>query len=118
MVKPEIVGSNLILRVEGADKIFALKSELAIPLKHIVDIRMDEEVVRGWWHGIKFPGSNIPGVITAGTFYQHEKRVFWDVHHPEAALVITLADEAYTELVIEVEDPRALIRDIYSVRKQ
>ncbi len=117
MVKPEIVGGNLILRVQGADKFWALASELTIPLKHIVDIRMDEEVVKGWWHGVRFPGSNIPGVLTAGTFYQDGKRVFWDIHHPEAAVVITLEHENYNELVIEVEDPRSLIRDIYAIRK-
>jgi hypothetical protein len=117
MVKPEIVGENLILRVEGMDKIWALKSELTIPLKHITDVRMDEEVVHQWFHGIKFPGSNIPGVLTAGTFYWDGKRVFWDIHHPEAALVISLADESYNELVIEVEDPEALITDLNRIRK-
>lgn len=117
MVKPEIDGGNLILRVEGSDKIWALKSELVIPLAHIVDIRMDEEVVQGWWRGIKFPGTNLPGVITAGTFYQDGQRIFWDIHHPDAAVVITLEHDVYNELVIEVEDPRSLIRDIYAIRK-
>ena len=118
MVKPEIINGNLVLHVQGADRIWALKSELTIPLRHIVDIRMDEEIVKGWWRGIKFPGANIPGVLTAGTFYQDGKRIFWDIHHPEAAVVITLEDESYNELVIEVEEPRALIADIYRLRKQ
>lgn len=117
MVKPVIANGNLILHVEGADKLWAFKSELTIPLKHIVDIRIDEEVVKGWWRGFKVPGTNLPGVITAGTFYQDGKRVFWDIHNPEAAVVITLEDESYNELVIEVEDPRQFIRDIYAVRK-
>ena len=26
---------------------------------------------------------HLPGVITAGTFYQEGERVFWDVHDPE-----------------------------------
>ncbi len=117
MVKPEIVGENLILRVEGMDRIWAFKSELTIPLKHITDVRMDEEVVHHWFHGIKFPGANIPGVLTAGTFYWDGKRVFWDIHHPTAALVISLADESYNQLVIEVEDPEALIGEINRNRK-
>ena len=98
--------------MEGMDEVWALKSELTIPLKHITEVRMDEEVVRGWYHGIKFPGSNIPGILTAGTFYQDGKRVFWDIHHPEAAVVISLTHESYSELVIEVEDPQGLVRDI------
>ena len=54
-------------------------------------------------------GSGCPGrvsrVITAGTFYQHGKRVFWDVHNPERTIVIDLKDERYNELIVEVEDP-------------
>jgi hypothetical protein len=34
------------------------------------------------------PGTNIPGVLTAGTFYQDGKRVFWDVHNPDNTVVI------------------------------
>lgn len=116
MVKPEIVDGNLILHVEGMDKVWALKSQLTIPLRHITNVRMDEEVVKKWFHGIRFPGTNIPGVLTAGTFYWDGKRVFWDIHHPEAALVISLADESYTDLVIEVEDPAALISEISRLR--
>ena len=51
----------------------------------------------------------MPGVITAGTFYQHGKRVFWDVHDPERVIVIALKDERYDELIIEVADPVAVI---------
>jgi len=51
------------------------------------------------------PGTTFPGVITAGTFYQHGKRVFWDVHNPERTIVIDLKDERYNELIVEVEDP-------------
>jgi len=53
------------------------------------------------------PGTNVPGVITAGTFYQDGKRVFWDVHNPEKTIIIDLHDERYNELVVEVDDPNA-----------
>jgi hypothetical protein len=35
--------------------------------------------------------------------------VFWDVHHPDHAVVIALRHEHYDELVVEVEDPAAVI---------
>ena len=112
MVKTEIIDGNLILHMEGMDKVWALKSQLTIPLEHITGARMDAEIVHGWWRGIKFPGSNIPGVLTAGTFYQDGKRIFWDIHHPEAAVVISLTHESYNELVIEVADPEGLIAQL------
>ena len=64
MVKPTISGTDLLLEVEGADKFFALKSSLSIPLRHITGARLDNEIAKGWWHGLRLPGSNIPGVIT------------------------------------------------------
>ena len=64
---------------------------------------------RGWWHGIRMPGTNVPGVITAGTFYQDGKRVLWDVHDPERVIVIDLHDERFNELVVEVADPQVAV---------
>ncbi len=112
MVAHEINGDTLHLTVEGMDKVWALKSRLSIPLQHITGIRVDGEIVQGWWHGLKVPGTSIPHVITAGTFYQDGKRVFWDIHHPEEAVVITLDHETYDELVIEVEDPASFVREV------
>ena len=60
----------------------------------------------------KLPGTNIPHVITAGTFYKDGKRVFWDIHHPEKAVIISLQDEVYNELVIEVENPEGFVYDL------
>jgi hypothetical protein len=49
-------------------------------------------------------------VITAGTFYQDGKRIFWDVHHPEKTIVIELHDENYNQLIVEVEDPATAVK--------
>ena len=118
MVKPEITGDTLHLRVEGLDQLWAFKSELAIPLRHITSVRTDAEVTKKWFHGIKWPGISVPGVITAGTFYRDGKRIFWDIHNPERAVVITLADESYNELVIEVEDPDIFVANLQeSIRR-
>ena len=67
------------------------------------------EEARRWWHGFRLPGTNIPGVITAGTFFKDGGRVFWDVHDADRAVAIYLRDDVYTELVVEVDDPAATI---------
>jgi hypothetical protein len=114
LVDLSIAEGKLTLHVRGADKLWAFKSSLEIPLVHIASVRADSETARGWYHGIRLPGTNVPGVITAGTFYQDGKRVFWDVHHPEKTIVIDLHDERYNELVVEVDDPDAAVRLIQS----
>ncbi|HEV2395745.1 MAG TPA: hypothetical protein VGS27_02225 [Candidatus Sulfotelmatobacter sp.] len=114
MVDLSIADGTLTLHVRGADKLWSFKSSLEIPLVHIRAVRADTEAARGWYHGIRMPGTNVPGVITAGTFYHYGKRVFWDVHHPEKTIIIDLHDERYNELVVEVDDPAAAISLIQS----
>jgi len=114
MVELSIVEGKLALHVKGADKLWAFKSSLEIPLVHIAGVRCDPEAARGWWHGIRMPGTNLPGVITAGTFYQNGKRVFWDVHHPENTIIIDLHDEQYNQLIVEVADPQSAVNLIQS----
>jgi len=67
MVDLVLSGGTLVLHVKGADKLWALKSSLEIPLLHIAGIRAEPSIAHGWWHGMRLPGTNIPGVITAGT---------------------------------------------------
>ena len=112
MVDITISGGSLELHVLGIDRLWALKSSLEIPLRHIAGIRADPEVARGWWHGIHCPGTDIPGVLTAGTFYQHGRRVFWDVHDPENTVVIELRDERYDELIVEVANPLLTVEQV------
>ena len=112
MVDISISEGKLVLHVKGSDKLWAFKSSLEIPLPHIAGVRADPSIAQGWWHGVRVPGTNLPGVITAGTFYQHGKRVFWDVHHPENTIVIDLRDERYDELIVEVADPQITVDNI------
>jgi len=110
MVDLSVAEGKLTLHIRGADKLWTLRSSLEIPLVHIAGVRADPEAARGWYHGIRMPGTNVPGVITAGTFYQDGKRVFWDVHEPEKTIVIDLHDERFNQLVVEVDDPEAAVR--------
>jgi hypothetical protein len=104
MVKIELTATTLIAHVQGLDKLWAFKGHLEVPLAHVTGIERAAEEARTWFHGIRAPGTSVPGVITAGTFYEHGNRVFWDVHQPDNTVAIVLADEKYQRLVVEVED--------------
>ena len=105
MVQITIDGDRVRFDVEGWDKLWALKSQLEIPLSHIRSARADPEPARGWWHGLRLAGTQMPGVLTAGTFYHWGGAVFYDVHDPEGTIVIELDHEHYKRLVIEVASP-------------
>ena len=110
MVTLSIEGSSLLLDVQGWDKLWAMKSRLEIPLSHIKDIHRDADMKIGWYGGLKMPGTDIPNVFRAGTFYVQGDWVFWDVRHPEQAIIISLADERYAKLIVEVPEPQAALQ--------
>jgi hypothetical protein len=112
MTHIEIAGSDLIVHVEGLDRFWSFKSELRLPLAHIASVERAADEARTWWHGIRAPGTQVPGLITAGTYYESEGRVFWDVHDPEGAVALHLHDERFVKLVIEVENPAETIAAI------
>jgi hypothetical protein len=109
-----VAEGKLVLNVRGIDKFWALKSTLEIPLEHIAGVRADPKIAHGWWHGLKLIGTDLPGVLWAGTFFQHGKRIFWDVHNPDNTIVIDLHDERYGELIVEVADPATAVQMIQS----
>jgi hypothetical protein len=115
MVEVTIQGDRVRFHVQGWDRLWALKSQLEIPVAHIRAVRADPEPARGWWHGLRMPGTQIPGLLTAGSFYQHGGFVFYDVHDPDGTVVIELDHEHYQRLVIEVADPADVVQRLQSV---
>jgi hypothetical protein len=108
MAKVRIADGDLVVDVEGMDKLWALKSRLTIPLQNVRGATADPGIVREP-KGVRSPGAHLPGVIVAGTFHHEGERVFWDVHDAAKAVVIQLDDEHYARLVIEVDDPSATV---------
>jgi hypothetical protein len=109
MVIPKIENGNLILNVKGIGKFLALKSELVIPLTNIKGVTADPGAF-DMPKGLRAPGTAVPGLIYAGTFYHDGDKVFWDVRNRANALVIELANEEFNRLIVEVADVNTTIR--------
>jgi hypothetical protein len=99
---------KFVFEVNGMHKLWAFKSQIIIPAEHILNAHQDAESIRGWT-GWRLPGTYIPTIITAGTFYKDGKKLFWDASNMEKCIIVDLKDEDYTQLIIEVEDPSSAI---------
>ena len=110
MVSITVQGDRVRFEIEGWDKLWALKGHLEIPLAHITGVRADPDAAKGWWHGLRLPGADIPGVLVAGSFLRHGRMIFYDVHDPSQAIVVELDHEDYDRLVVEVRDPAAAVQ--------
>ena len=107
MAQVEVVGDRLVIRLDRADRLWSFRSELQVPLAHVRGAEVDPDRARPPWSGLPVRGGNgwLPGMIAAGQVREEGQWAFWDVHDPERAVIIHLADERYDRLVIEVDDP-------------
>ena len=112
MTQLSVSDGKLNIEVKGWDRLWALRSHLSIPLEDVVRVYADSQIAEPWWKGLRVAGTNLPGVLAAGTFYHHSQWVFWDVHNPEKVIVIELRHEHYAKLIVEVEDPAATVAAI------
>jgi len=117
MIEISVAGDRAIFEVQGWDQLWSLRSRLEIPLAHINRAHIDPHPAMGWFDGIKLGGTGIPNIFKAGTFYQDGGLVFWDVHDPQKTIVIELNHERYQKLVVEVEDPAAMVKLINDAAK-
>ncbi|GAA4505353.1 hypothetical protein GCM10023172_33070 [Hymenobacter ginsengisoli] len=114
MVVVHSEGDTVVFTVEGWHKLWAFRSELRIPRANIKSARHDPEAAHTW--GFRAPGTHIPGLLKAGTFYLvgsvDNKPAFLDVQHQENTVVVELTDEHFARLIIEVENPDAVVAQL------
>lgn len=117
MVSLTVHDDVLGVKVLGADRLWALRSQMDIPLRNVERISRDPDRVGSWWSGFRMLGVTLPHVIKAGTFYEDGKRTFFDVHDPANTVVIELKDDSLSELVVEVSDPDLVLTEVQSALK-
>jgi len=98
---------TVTVALSSVEKFEALHGNVTVPRSAIVSVRavpdgMDE------LHGLRTPGTGVPGVIMVGTWRDHETFTFAVCHGRRPALVIDLADQVYDRLVITIDNPEQI----------
>ena len=111
MVEIQIIAGEMCVEVLGMHKVWALKSQLRFPISSVRNVAVDPQLAERP-RGFRAPGTYIPRLITAGTFYADKKRWFWDVSDASNAIVIELEGQKYGILIVEVEKPHRVVSQI------
>lgn len=113
MVELHVRGEILEIELRGLHKLWALKSRLQVPLAAVVGARrLPPDAARSWWKGWRVPGTHLPGLLVAGTYYKGGEKHFWDVTHGDRSIEIELDGAGYDRLYLEVADPDAVLRQL------
>lgn len=108
MVTIERVGDNFVFTIKGIHKLWSLKSELTIPVEHIITAYPNKDNLHVKL-GLRMPGTSIPGVMDAGTFIGRNGIIFCDITHHDKSIIVELQHDHYKKLIIDVEDPQSSI---------
>jgi hypothetical protein len=112
MTSVSINDQELTLHVEGLDKLLAFKGEVKIALAHIKSVALYHEGFMNFKHATFGIGTIFANKIQAGTFKEDGEKSFWDVHDINKTVVLTLSDDAYSRIIIEVADPGETVKAI------
>jgi hypothetical protein len=96
--------NEFIFDIKGSHKFWAFENKIIVPKEKIIKVYQSNDEFT-FWIGWKMPGTQLPWVITAGTYIKKGKRNFWDVCNKKKAIIVELKDSYYNKLIIEVENP-------------
>lgn len=107
-----IQNGRLLVRLTGADWLFAFRRGVDVPLAHVRGALVDPTIARPPIRGIRWPGTSLPGTYTAGTIMSDGMRMFWNVRDPNNVVVVDLRDEEFTALVLDFVRPSDVARAV------
>lgn len=81
---------------------FTLTQTWRVPLAHIRAVSTAEPLSH--WAEIRAPGTYLPGVIKAGTYYTRRGKEFWYVTADHDYLTLELENESYQRLVLTIHN--------------
>ena len=109
--KIKIDGNNLVFEINGIDVILAIKRTITIPLDHVISVST-EKVPWAIFQQLKMVGANVPGIIKDGIYLTGDGLRFFEMHHPDKCITVTLNHEVYKKIVFEVENKEAAAKII------
>jgi hypothetical protein len=101
-----ITNAKLSIEFEWYEQLWAVRTDrvMEIPLAHIRSVTTAEP--QSSWAALRAPGTFVPGIIKAGTYYTKQGKEFWYVSDDRNYLTLELADEPYQRVVLTIPDHR------------
>jgi hypothetical protein len=94
--------------LSAAEKLESIHGDLSLPRSAVRAARAVEDGMAEI-HGLRAPGTGVPGLIRAGTFRDKGVRTFAVCHRHRPAVVLELDGELFDRVVVTVDDPQSIL---------
>ena len=104
-----IDGDELVVRLGALEKIEAVHGEVRVPVASVRGVEVLEDALAAV-HGLKSPGTGVPGMVAVGTYRSIGSKIFAVVHHEaHRGVRVTLDGADFNELIVGCDDPEAAV---------
>lgn len=95
-----LTATQFVIDLTGFERLWAfhLGQTITIPLEHIQAV--STELPTAHWSDLRAPGTFLPGVIKAGTYYTKTGREFWYITPNSNYLTLELSPEVYYKKIV------------------
>jgi hypothetical protein len=112
LVDVDITSNEVIIRPRGLHRLWAFKREVRIPRAQLkrVETGVTPDARAMLSRSIRMPGTSVPSLITAGSYRSKGQWAFWDVvGKGEKAVTLSTEGHRYTQLIVDVGEPKAMV---------
>jgi hypothetical protein len=99
-----ITPTEFIIQLEWHERLWAfhLGDSIRVPIHTIRNVSTDPPPME--WYALRAPGTAVPGLFTAGTYYANRGREFWYVTRRSDFLVVDIDEGYYKRIVLTIND--------------
>jgi hypothetical protein len=109
LAEVHVDGSEVVVTLTAFEKIEAVHGEIRLALASLQGADVLDDAVHAV-HGLRAPGTGVPGYVAVGTYRNHGRKVFAVVHHDARRGVrLRFRGLDFDEVIVGCDDPEALV---------
>ena len=109
MAELKIDDESVTLVLSVVERVEAFHRNVTVPRSAVVGARQVPDGLAEI-HGIRAPGTTLPGVVMVGTWRASGSLTFAACHGHRPAVVVNLTGQPFDRLVVTVDDPEETLK--------
>jgi hypothetical protein len=107
-----VEGTEIVVALTALEKVEAVHGDVRLPLAALRGAEVLDDAIRAV-HGLRAPGTGVPGMVAVGTFRASGEKLFAVVHHNTPRGVgLRFEGADFDEVIVGCDDPDAMIAQL------
>ncbi len=103
---------TLTLKLTTGEKMEGVHGDIRVPIMSVQSVEILDDVIHAV-HGMRSPGTGIPGVLAIGTFRSSSETIFAVVHHQnKRGVKVRLTGEHFDAFIVGSDNPESLMASL------